>query len=75
MPIIMNEPHAPPQPRHDFALTDYARQPLDGPQGSLAGVAEPRARLTVAGLGEFINVGSKDAPRWKKSSGEPEDTP
>lgn len=43
--------------------------PRSGPGGTLAGYAEPGARLEVCGIpdgGSFINRGSKAEPRWER---------
>lgn len=47
-----------------FALRGN-KPPLQGAASSLAGVAERGDRLVVLGLGEFVNVGSKEAPDWQ----------
>ena len=40
-------------------------KPQDGSASALAGVAERGDRVQVFGLGEFVNVGSKEEPIWK----------
>lgn len=43
--------------------------PVDGPQGTLAGVAEPGAELFVqsgAHAGSWLNQGTKEAPIWRR---------
>lgn len=48
-------------------------QPVDGPQGTLAGIAEPGARLMShrAGSqgGSWVNQGTKQSPKWERPPG------
>lgn len=52
------------QPYQTFWMR-HAAPPRQGAASSLAGVAERGDRLVVLGLGEFVNVGSKEAPDWQ----------
>lgn len=52
-----------------IAFTLRRGAPVDGPQGTLAGVAEPGARLIVQGgahMGLWENTGSKATPVWQR---------
>ncbi len=58
------------RPPREFSLqTVNGGPPLDGEASALAGVAEPGDRLTVGGLGVFVNVGTKESPTWEKWEG------
>lgn len=49
-----------------YVLLSHSGAPRSGPDGTLAGVAEPGARLDVSGVGSFINRGSRDVPQWER---------
>jgi hypothetical protein len=55
----MNEPQ-------QFIQQGRAGPPVDGPRGTLAGIADAGDYLDVLNQGSYRNDGTKESPRWVK---------